>query len=82
MVALRRHLYLHVFMDGFMSEDVLNQARHDPVGLNEALTRFISPATRCPGIHPKLSMEISVSGQLEEAEISVFRSFLIQASDS
>ncbi len=36
MVTLRRHPYLPVFMDGFVTEDVLIQARHHPVAPNEA----------------------------------------------
>lgn len=35
MVTLCRHPYLPVFMDGFVSEDVLIHARHGPVALNE-----------------------------------------------
>ena len=37
MVALRRHPYLPVFMDRFLSEDVLIHTRRNPVALNEAL---------------------------------------------
>ena len=35
MVTLRHHPYLPVFMDGFVSEDVLNHARHGPVALSK-----------------------------------------------